>query len=194
MAITRITASSITGLTIPNTSINNASLDSVTALPSGVGGKILAVYQDYSSTQVDSSTDNSYIDVPDLAITLTPNSSSSKFWLSYNTHGSNNAGASQALNVSIDFKRAISGGTTTSAIINATDSGALNRRYNYDNRSNTLGINYLNCMLGVTWLDSPSTASAITYTPQFNKYQWAGTSGTSMGVNGGLFQILEIGA
>jgi hypothetical protein len=49
-------------------------------------------------------------------------------------------------------------------------------------------------MLGVTWLDSPSTASAITYTPQFNKYQWAGTSGTSMGVNGGLFQILEIGA
>jgi hypothetical protein len=132
--------------------------------------------------------------VPDLAITLTPNSSSSKFWLSYNTHGSNNAGASQALNVSIDFKRAISGGTTTSAIINATDSGALNRRYNYDNRSNTLGINYLNCMLGVTWLDSPSTASAITYTPQFNKYQWAGTSGTSMGVNGGLFQILEIGA
>ena len=154
-------------------------------------GKIIAVYQDYSSTQVDSSTDNSYIDVTDLAITLTPASSSSKFWLSYNTHGSNNAGASQALNVSIDFKRVISGGATQSAIINATDSGAMNRRYNYDNRSSTLGINYLNCMLGVTWLDSPSTASAITYTPQFNKYQWAGTSGTSMGVNGGLFQIME---
>jgi hypothetical protein len=41
MAITRLTAPSITGLTIPNTSINNASLDSVTALPSGVDvGKI----------------------------------------------------------------------------------------------------------------------------------------------------------
>ena len=129
------------------TRLNNNSISSVTTLPSGVGGKILAVYQDYSSTQVDSSTDNSYIDVTALAITLTPASSSSKFWLSYNTHGSNLAGASQALNVSIDFKRVISGGATQSAIINATDSGAMNRRYNYDNRSNTLGINYLNPML-----------------------------------------------
>ena len=174
--------------TIPTAGIADSA---VTAAKASGLGKIIAIYQDYSSTQVDSSTDNSYIDVTDLAITLTPASSSSKFWLSYNTHGSNNAGASQALNVSIDFKRAISGGTTTSNIINATDSGAMNRRYNYDNRSNTLGINYLNPMLGVTWLDSPSTASAITYTPQFNKYQWAGTSGTSMGVNGGLFQIME---
>ena len=41
MAITRITSPAITGLTIPNTSINNASLNSVTALPSGVGGKII---------------------------------------------------------------------------------------------------------------------------------------------------------
>ena len=180
------------------TKLNNASVSPVTSLPnlaslpSGIGGKILAVYQDYSSTQLDSSTDNSYIDVTDLAITLTPASSSSKFWLCYNTGMSNGSGASQALNFSADFKRAISGGTTTSAIINATNAGALNRRYNYDNRSNTLGINYLNPMIGVTWLDSPSTASAITYTPQFNKYQWAGTSGTSMGVNGGLFQILEV--
>ena len=36
MAITRIISPSITGLTIPNTSINNASLNSVTALPSAV--------------------------------------------------------------------------------------------------------------------------------------------------------------
>ncbi|BCV04777.1 MAG: hypothetical protein CM15mV91_130 [uncultured marine virus] len=50
----------------------------------------------------------------------------------------------------------------------------MNRRYNYDNRSNTLRDKHLNPMLGVTWLDSPSTASVITYTPQFNKYQWAG--------------------
>ena len=158
----------MTVTTIPTAGIADSA---VTAAKASGLGKIIAIYQDYSST------DNSYIDVTDLAITLTPASSSSKFWLSYNTHGSNNAGASQALNVSIDFKRVISGGATQSAIINATDSGAMNRRYNYDNRSSTLGINYLNCMLGVTWLDSPSTASAITYTPQFNKYQWAGTSG-----------------
>ena len=54
------------------TRLNNNSISSISALPSGVGGKILAVYQDYSSTQVDSSTDNSYIDVTALAITLTP--------------------------------------------------------------------------------------------------------------------------
>jgi len=45
--------------------------------------------------------------------------------------------------------------------------------------------------MAITFLDSPSTASAITYTPQFSKNQWAGTSGTSMGVYEGMFQIME---
>lgn len=39
MAITRLNSSSLTGVTIPNTSINNASLNSVTALPFNAGIK-----------------------------------------------------------------------------------------------------------------------------------------------------------
>jgi|DEB0MinimDraft_10_1074344.scaffolds.fasta_scaffold19115_2 hypothetical protein len=51
MAITRIITPSITGLTIPNTSINNASLNSVTALPSGVNVSTPAFEAKLSSTQ-----------------------------------------------------------------------------------------------------------------------------------------------
>ena len=52
MAITRLSAPSITGLTIPNTSINNASLSSVTALPSGVGGKVVAKFSNSMYTTI----------------------------------------------------------------------------------------------------------------------------------------------
>ena len=91
----------------------------------------------------------------------------------------------------LDFKRAISGGTTTEKIIQTTIAADVGRRFQYDNRSSALGINYLNCTMAVTFLDSPSTASEIVYTPQFAKNQWAGTSGTSIGVYQGLFQIME---
>ena len=156
-------------------------------------GKVIAVYQDGSATQYAKTGDDSesFTDVTDVAITLTPASSSSKFWLTWNTFGNNIAGASQALNVDLDFKRAISSGTTTDKLIQSTIAVSAGRRFQYDNRSSTLGINYLNCTMTVSFLDSPSTASAITYTPQFSKHQWAGTSGSSMGVYGGLFQIME---
>jgi len=157
------------------------------------GGKILAVYQDYVTAQIETSSENTFVDVTGLAITLTPASVNSKFLLNFNTVGSNISGASQALNVALDFKRAISGGTTTASIINTTNSSGFNRRYNYDNRSDDLaGINYLNTTFAISWLDDPDTASAITYTCQFMKYQWAGTSGQTMGLTGGMFQIMEV--
>ena len=80
MAITRITAPSITGLVIPNTSINNASLNSVTALPSGVDvGKIGQVVQGTTSTSV-SSTSTSYA-TTGFSQTITPSSTSSKIFI-----------------------------------------------------------------------------------------------------------------
>jgi len=176
--------------TIPTAGIADSA---VTAAKTSGLGKIINIYQDGSATQYATTTDSSttFTDVTDVAITLTPASSSSKFWLTWNTFGSNIAGASQALNVDLDFKRAISGGTTTGKLIQTTIAEDVGRRFQYDNRSNTLGINYLNCTMAVSFLDSPSTASAITYTPQFSKNQWAGTNGTSMGVHGGMFQIME---
>ena len=176
--------------TIPTAGIADSA---VTAAKASGLGKIIAIYQDGGTTQYATTTDNSasFTDVTNSAITLTPASSSSKFWLSWNTWGNNLSGASQALNFDLDFKRAISGGTTTEKIIQATIAEGAGRRYQYDNRSNTLGINYLNVGMAITFLDSPSTTSQIVYTPQFSKNQWAGTSGTSMGVYEGMFQIME---
>ena len=180
----------MTVTTIPTAGIADSAV--TVAKTSGLG-KIIAIYQDGGTTQYATTTDNSasFTDVTNSAITLTPASSSSKFWLSWNTWGNNVSGASQALNVDLDFKRAISGGTTTEKIVQATIAEGSGRRFQYDNRSNTLGINYLNACMAITFLDSPSTASAITYTPQFSKNQWAGTSGTSIGVYEGMFQIME---
>ena len=181
----------MTVTTIPTAGIADSAV--TVAKTSGLG-KIIAIYQDGGTTQYATTTDNSasFTDVTNSAITLTPASSSSKFWLSWNTWGNNVSGASQALNVDLDFKRAISGGTTTEKIVQATIAEGAGRRYQYDNRTDDLaGINYLNVGMAITFLDSPSTASAITYTPQFSKNQWAGTSGTSMGVYEGMFQIME---
>ena len=180
----------MTVTTIPTAGIADSAV--TVAKTSGLG-KIIAIYQDGGTTQYATTTDNSasFTDVTNSAITLTPASSSSKFWLSWNTWGNNVSGASQALNVDLDFKRAISGGATTEKLVQATIAEGSGRRFQYDNRSNTLGINYLNACMAITFLDSPSTASAITYTPQFSKNQWAGTSGTSIGVYEGMFQIME---
>ena len=52
MAITRIISPSITGLTIPNTSINNASLNSVTALPSAVAVTTTPAFEAYASSDL----------------------------------------------------------------------------------------------------------------------------------------------
>ena len=57
MAITRITSPAITGLTIPNTSINNASLDSVTALPSAISTGITSAQQWNFSSDISTGSD-----------------------------------------------------------------------------------------------------------------------------------------
>jgi hypothetical protein len=81
MAITRLIAPSITGLTIPNTSINNASLNSVTALPSGVGGKVLQVVSNTKSS-VFSTNAGSFVDTG-FDVSITPSSTSNKIWVQY---------------------------------------------------------------------------------------------------------------
>jgi hypothetical protein len=54
MALSKIDAANFLDGTLPDTNINNASLDNVTGLPAGVGGKVLQVVEgtstDYTST------------------------------------------------------------------------------------------------------------------------------------------------
>ena len=86
MPITRLTAPSITGLVIPNTSINNASLDSVTALPSGIPtGKVLQVQHGTYGTQNSISTTSAT--ASGLSVSITPTSSSNKILVMGNLAG-----------------------------------------------------------------------------------------------------------
>ena len=79
MAITRLTAPSITGLTIPNTSINNASLNSVTALPSGIDtGKVGQVVSTHTNATGFSTSSSTLVDVTGTSVSITPSATDSK--------------------------------------------------------------------------------------------------------------------
>ena len=59
-----------TAATLPASLINNTSIGNITALPSGVGGKLLKYANDFDTTQINLST-NSYVDT-NLSIAFTP--------------------------------------------------------------------------------------------------------------------------
>jgi hypothetical protein len=144
MAITRLTAPSITGLTIPNTSINNASLDSVTALPGGIDvGKIGQVINQTSTVDL-STTSTSYSSI--FSASITPSSTSSKILITHtaptyiNLSNTSNMG-----NIAI-FRDST----------NITTSGHNSSWHAYQSTTNGNGVS-------IMYLDSPSTTSAISY-------------------------------
>ena len=125
--------------------LNNNSLSGVTALPAGVGGKVLQILTDTFTGQVSSSS-ATHSDTG-LEITITPNSSLSKF-LCLITHAgcfrNGTAGSDQQL------VQTISGGATTTVTLTP------NLLY-----SSTSG-EFLG-HLGSQILMSPATSSNITY-------------------------------
>ena len=76
MALSKIDAANFLDGTLPDTNINNASLDNVTGLPAGVGGKVLQVVN-MTSTSDTVTTSSSFV-VTALTDTITPSSTSSK--------------------------------------------------------------------------------------------------------------------
>ena len=73
---------------------NNNTISAITALPAGVGGKVLQVQaNDNSSLSQVSSNTNSLVDVSGMDVTLTPSSTSSKviIWVCANMGSGNNA-------------------------------------------------------------------------------------------------------
>jgi len=158
MAITRLTAPSITGLTIPNTSINNASLDSVSALPSGIDtGKVGQVIQSTYSTQVGNGS-TSHID-SGLTASITPSATDSKiFVLSMLSCGVSRNNAESYLN--LDLVR----GSSTILYTQGSQNfggyiGGSNAYQNYNTQT-------------ISYLDSPNTTSSTSY-----KITFANTGG-----------------
>jgi hypothetical protein len=177
MAITRLTAPSITGLTIPNTSINNASLDSVTALPGGIDvGKIGQVVNS-KFTSTFSTTSTSFVTTGHSA-SITPTSTSSKILIFLN-------GGSSWNNNNVNYNR------WTTIYRGATDLGA-----------GTVGLQnmYANTFFGgphsINYLDSPASTSSTTYTVYHRTeggtswYTHDAGTGTATPVNLTLMEVL----
>ena len=155
------------------TRLNNNSISSVTALPSGVGGKILQVKQ---TTKLDtfSTTSSSNTDVTGLSVTITPSSSSNKIFITASI-SLGSANADRNLNLFVTR------GDTE--IYKADQSGSNRQRaggglHYHHGISQTIGTYSTNIM----FLDSPSSTSELTFKIRANA-----------GVNGGTLHINRTG-
>ena len=147
---------------------------SANGLEYGVGGGITQVITDSDTTtgSLQLATINTLYDYPNISITITPASSSSKFLISFHLMGETDSGGAHAH--SIVLERSISGGATT--LLRGDDSTnrtgvftqPLQSYYNDDNDSTP---EYSIC---TGFLDSPGTASAVTYKPQIQDHESTG--------------------
>ena len=139
----------------------------VDAQGNAIGGKLLNFY---SVTKNDTQTHSAYqtwTEITDLSITLTPTSASSKFYITGHINLSWDAAASKG---AIDFVR---DGTPPEGSIGVVAG----------NRIQVHSIFYVNAQGGVpfnhsiNFYDSPNTTSQITYTPRFRNMDPQGVVG-----------------
>ena len=144
MAITRLGgANAITG-TLPAANINDTSIGNITALPAGVGGKVLQIVGTTTGTET-STTSTTYVDT-NLTASITPSSTSSKIYISLSgvvddDQATNNPQISLFRGATDIFSSTISGFAAT---------------YSSSGRQAS--------SVGLAHLDSPSTTSSTTYT------------------------------
>ena len=135
---------------------NNNTISAITALPAGVGGKVLQVKLTSANTEQNiNNVLNS--DITGLSVTITPATTSSKFLITANVQGklTDNSG------YGIQLIKTVGGSATE--IFNES-SGAQNKTSFYINSSDT-GIDFRN-RKSIQYLDSPSTTSEIVYKVQ----------------------------
>jgi hypothetical protein len=171
MALSKIDAANFLDGTLPDTNINNASLDNdnITGLPAGVGGKVLQVVS-VAKTDTFSTGTNTFVDVTGLTLNITPSATSSKILVLCDVKLGPDAGVS---GVKSRIKQTISSSDTYPYIGDAAG-----------NRTRTsFGNAYVNetgfmAQDASTVLVSPSTTSQITFT-----YQIAEQAGGTIYVN-----------
>ena len=145
MALSKIDAANFLNGTLPDTNINNASLDNVTGLPAGVGGKVLQVVTATDTTQRQTNS-SSYVSA-NISVNITPSSTSSKILVFYST--------------TIDGADGVNGVVVT-LYRNGTNIGG---------GSNGMAQSYPRLSgAGINKLDSPSTTSQVTYEVYFRIY------------------------
>tara|TARA_R110002096_G_scaffold254557_1_gene447799 strand:- start:136 stop:630 length:495 start_codon:yes stop_codon:yes gene_type:complete len=145
---------------------NNNTISAITALPAGVGGKVLQIQSLLGGNDF-STTSGSFTDVTGMVLTITPASTSSKILLLCNTNLYQNT--NQAY-VAMRWERAISGGATTNI------------------GHGTYGLSFARSAqahdfwggVGMTYLDSPNTTAEITYQVQAST---TGSGTLGIGIN-----------
>ena len=159
--------------------------NAITALPAGLGGKVLQVVQATSSTTL-ATTSTSFVDTH-LSGSITPSSTSSKIYVianqatqSFNSGGNYGTGRWKIV-------KTIGGSTTDVTIVSSTSNGNV---FAFDYGGSGINIIAMNCL---TALVSPSTTSAITFKTQIA----LGTNGgNNVAVNdnltGGILIMMEI--
>ena len=150
-SLTSLPAANLTG-TLP--AISGANLTGISA------GAVLQVKSTTRSNQIDVSVniDVDYGSFGDIvAVTITPTSSSNKVLITYTVSGSGDNGNHGVTTI----KRAISGGSTSYPALGDSASGY----HRASTGTRFVGGNNFNIATqSFTFLDSPSTTSAITYT------------------------------
>ena len=148
------------------TKLNNLSVSALTALPSGLGGKVIQVVQTYK-TDTFNSTSSTLVDITGLSATITPTSASNKILVMTDIGGASRA----------------SGGGNFRLFRGATSIGLANTASNRSLNAFSGGMwitsdhDAMRTMVG-TFLDSPNTTSATTY-----KVQAANGTGGAINVN-----------
>tara|TARA_R100000234_G_scaffold33999_1_gene20076 strand:- start:551 stop:1066 length:516 start_codon:yes stop_codon:yes gene_type:complete len=157
MALTRLGVNNISNSTIAN----------VTTLPAAIStGKVLQIQSTLLNAEFASSS-TSFTDVTNLSLTITPAATSSKILLLCNTNTYQNTNQAYW---AMRWERAISGGATTNI------------------GHGTYGLSFARSAqahdfwggVGMTYLDSPSTTSEITYQVQASS---TGSGSFTIGVN-----------
>jgi hypothetical protein len=134
---------------------NNNTISAITALPAGVGGKVLQVVTGTSTTETTSNTANTYIDT-NLSATITPSSSSNKILILVNQHIALYENGGERVGGSLRLLRGstrIYGGQEQYDLFNELRSSGSNYIFFYHRAD-------------MKYLDSPSTTSATTYKTQ----------------------------
>ena len=147
------------------TKLNNLSISAVTALPSGVGGKVLQVVQATSTSNTANAT-TTYANT-NLSGSITPSSASNKILvIATQTINTFNSGGSYSTGL---WKIIRTIGATTSDVtdVNSTDNGNI---FAFDYGSSGINVHRPTSLIR---LDSPNTTSSITYRTQIAK----GTNG-----------------
>jgi len=130
---------------------NNNTISAITALPAGVGGKVLQVV---STAKVDqfSTSSTSYTDITGLSVAITPSATSSKIYVMANFMGGSDSGSGYPA-----FKMLRGGATiNTGTLAGARVDGFLHM--NIYNADNATGMS-----ISTAFLDSPNTTSETTY-------------------------------